>query len=255
MNGKSIKNKFGEALYKNELMFEKVMNKRMDKVNEELTRYSHIFDSANIVFLNLVKQKRTKWIQEDKRYREYYKMVCTNVHKKKLNTLGQSVDPDFLPLLNDDIQYKFVLLDQHIKTKKISKVQFPSIIIPPPKVAKEVSFYEPEFKESIDVNNETINSNDETNEANNENLVNDHFTIVRATGNQFFDDEIIYTNVDDSNTAVENQSEINNLNLKPKIQSSKTSNVPKLPKIKSGTITLKARLLINCIYLKILTTF
>ena len=86
-HGKALKNKFGEALYKNELMFEKVMNKRMDKVNEEISRSSQIFDSASLVFLNRVRAKRTKWIQDDIRYRDYYKMVCNNVHKKKLNTL------------------------------------------------------------------------------------------------------------------------------------------------------------------------
>lgn len=219
-HGKALKNKFGEALYKNELMFEKVMNKRMDKVNEEISRSSQIFDSASLVFLNRVRAKRTKWIQDDIRYRDYYKMVCNNVHKKKLNTLGQSVDPDYLPYLNDEIQYKFVLLDQHLKTKKVSSVQFPNIIIPKPRLPKEVSFFQSEVIE------------EEKNDANSENFFENSDENIISGG--FFDDDIVYNDVIDYTNQF-NNNYINNLNeVKIPIHSSKTSNIPNLPKIKSG---------------------
>ena len=74
-NGKNLKNKFGEALYRNELMFDKIMNKRMGKVDEEIFRSTLVYDSASLVFLNKVRQKRTKWISEDTRYRDYYKVT------------------------------------------------------------------------------------------------------------------------------------------------------------------------------------
>ncbi len=158
--------------------------------------------------------------------------MCSSVHKKKLNTLGQSVDPDYLPLLNDDIQYKFVLLQKHLKEKKPSNVKFPNIIIPAPKPRKEVSFYE-------EAPNETANSNEIKLPEDIENNESNVLSGIRDD-NTFGDDNIIYTDVNETynyNTTEENiqNSLLNNSNLvnKPTL-SSKLSNVPKLPKIKSG---------------------
>ncbi len=79
-NGKNLKNKFGEALYKSELMFDKIMNKQMAKVDEEIFRSTLVYDSASLVFLNRIRNKRTKWIAEDKRYRDYYKVdILTHI--------------------------------------------------------------------------------------------------------------------------------------------------------------------------------
>ncbi len=83
-HGKALRNKFGEALYRRELMFDKIMNKQMNKVDEECARTLVQSDIASLVFLNRVRQKRVKWIQDDQRYRDYYKIVCNNVQKKKV---------------------------------------------------------------------------------------------------------------------------------------------------------------------------
>ena len=169
--------------------------------------------------------------------------MCSNVHKKKLNTLGQSVDPDYLPLLNDDIQYKFVLLQKHLKQKKTSNVKFPNIIIPPPKPRKEVSFYQEPFNES------KIPEDNENNEP-------AEITAVIRDDNTFGDDNIVYTDADANetfnyNATIEENNQnnlMNNINLlnKPTL-SSKLSNVPKLPKIKSGILILFSLFLLHSI--------
>ena len=225
-HGKALRNKFGEALYRRELMFDKIMNKQMNKVDEECARTLVQSDIASLVFLNRVRQKRVKWIQDDQRYRDYYKIVCGNVQKKKLNTLSQSVDPDFLPSLNDDIQYKFVLLQQHLAAKKVSNVHFPNIIIPPPKLPKEVSFYEP-----INNTNDDEIQNENNNEQQEDTIV---LGLKGFSSDDLYEDRILYTNVPSYNPIVQDPyPNIQNLANKT-ANSNKTSNIPKLPKIKSS---------------------
>ena len=141
-----------------------------------------------------------------------------------------------MPLLNDDIQYKFVLLDKHLRDKKLRSIQFPNIIIPPPKIRKEVSFYDDPVK-------------DTTTETNNlDSIIESNISSGIVDDNTYGDENIVYTDVNEAynyNLALENNY-LNNDNIvnnnnnngnsnnnKPTM-SSKTSNVPKLPKIKSG---------------------
>jgi hypothetical protein len=88
---KDLRNKYAEALYKNELSFEKDMEAHTRRLNLDLIRSSQMIDAGSQIFLNKVKQKRTKWSQDDLRFRDHYKLVCRNVHSKKIQNLKSLV--------------------------------------------------------------------------------------------------------------------------------------------------------------------
>jgi hypothetical protein len=85
---KDLRNKYAEALYKNELSYDKEMNQHFRRLNLDMTRNSHMMDAGSQVFLNRVRQKRLKWSMDDMRFREHYKLVCRNVYNKKLDNLN-----------------------------------------------------------------------------------------------------------------------------------------------------------------------
>jgi hypothetical protein len=103
---KDLRNKYAEALYKNELSHDKDMDAHDRRLNLELVRNSQMIDASQQIFLNRVKQKRTKWSQDDLRFRDHYKLVCRSVQNKKLQNInsvfaskrGDKRNGDRLPL-------------------------------------------------------------------------------------------------------------------------------------------------------------
>lgn len=84
---KELKSKYAEALYKNEASYDKEIDRRVERLQVEYMRSSHQVDAGSQIFLNKVRQKRSKWIQDDLKYRDYYRLVCRNVHNRKLENL------------------------------------------------------------------------------------------------------------------------------------------------------------------------
>jgi hypothetical protein len=117
MSDRELKSKYAEALYKNESSFDKEINRRFQRLNMDYARSSSIVDSGSQVFLNRIRQKRNKWIQDDLRYREYYRTVCKKVHNKKLENLRQSFDSENEHKLDPINKAKFELLKQQLKLK------------------------------------------------------------------------------------------------------------------------------------------
>jgi len=117
MSERELKSKYAEALYKNESSFDKEINRRFQRLNMDYARSSNIVDSGSQVFLNRVRQKRNKWVQDDLRYREYYRTVCKKVHNKKLENLKQSFDSQSEHKLDPINKAKFELLKQQLKLK------------------------------------------------------------------------------------------------------------------------------------------
>ena len=89
---KELKSKYAEALYKNEASYDKEIDRRVERLQIDYTRSSHQVDAGSQIFLNKVRQKRSKWIQDDLKYRDYYRLVCRNVHNRKLENLKNFYD-------------------------------------------------------------------------------------------------------------------------------------------------------------------
>jgi hypothetical protein len=88
---KDLRNKYAEALYKNEQSFDKDIEAQNKRLNLDLIRSSQMIDAGSQIFLNKVKQKRTKWSQDDLKFRDHYKLVCRNVQNKKIQNLKSLV--------------------------------------------------------------------------------------------------------------------------------------------------------------------
>ena len=86
---KDLRNKYAEALYKNELSYDKEIDNQMRRIKLDTVRSSHMIEANSQVFLNKIRQKRLKWSQDDLRFRDHYKLVCRNVYNKKLDNLNQ----------------------------------------------------------------------------------------------------------------------------------------------------------------------
>lgn len=84
---KELKSKYAEALYKNEASYDKEIDRRVERLQIDFTRNLHAVDAGSQIFLNKVRQKRSKWIQDDLKYRDYYRLVCRKVHNRKLENL------------------------------------------------------------------------------------------------------------------------------------------------------------------------
>lgn len=94
---KDLRSKYAEALYKNEATYDKEIDRRLQRLNLDYIRSSQNIDAGSQIFLNKIRQKRTKWSQDDARFREHYRLVCRNVHNKKLDNLKQIFDPQTKP--------------------------------------------------------------------------------------------------------------------------------------------------------------
>lgn len=89
---KELKSKYAEALYKNEASYDKEIDRRVERLKIDYTRSSNQVEAGSQIFLNKVRQKRSKWIQDDIKYRDYYRLVCRNVQNKKLDNLKSYFD-------------------------------------------------------------------------------------------------------------------------------------------------------------------
>lgn len=89
---KELKSKYAEALYKNEASYDKEIDRRVERLRIDYTRSSNQVEAGSQIFLNKVRQKRSKWIQDDIKYRDYYRLVCRNVQNKKLDNLKNYFD-------------------------------------------------------------------------------------------------------------------------------------------------------------------
>lgn len=89
---KELKSKYAEALFKNEASYEKEMDRRVSRLRIDYARNSNQVDAGSQIFLNRVRQKRSKWTQDDLKYRDYYRVVCRNVHNRKLSNLKTFYD-------------------------------------------------------------------------------------------------------------------------------------------------------------------
>lgn len=107
---KDLRSKYAEALYRNEASYDKEIERKMNRLNIDYFRSTQNIDSGSQIFLNKVRHKRAKWSQDDMRFREHYRLVCRNVHNKKLDNLRQIFD-------SQTKGYKIKMLDPVLKTK------------------------------------------------------------------------------------------------------------------------------------------
>lgn len=113
---KDLRSKYAEALFKNEASYDKEIERKINRLNLDYFRSTQNIDSGSQIFLNQVRNKRSKWSLDDTRFREHYRLVCRNVHNKKLDNLRQIFDPQTKPfklkMLDPVIQAKFNILEQ-----------------------------------------------------------------------------------------------------------------------------------------------
>lgn len=88
---KDLKSKYAEVLYKNEVSYEKEIDRRFKRLHIDFMRNSQMVDAGSQVFLNRIRQKRSKWTQDDLNFRDHYRLVCRNVTKNKLENLRQAL--------------------------------------------------------------------------------------------------------------------------------------------------------------------
>jgi hypothetical protein len=67
---KDLRSKYAEALYKNESSYEKDIDRRFQRLDLDQFRSMSMVDASAQVFLNQVRQKRAKWINDDLKFRE-----------------------------------------------------------------------------------------------------------------------------------------------------------------------------------------
>lgn len=114
---KDLRSKYAEALFKNEASYDKDIDRRFQRLDLDQFRSISMVDASAQVFLNQVRQKRTKWINDDLRFREHYRHVCRNVHSKKLENLKQSYDLNNKRRWDPNLQLRYNLLQQQLKLK------------------------------------------------------------------------------------------------------------------------------------------
>ncbi|RNA38269.1 hypothetical protein BpHYR1_030570 [Brachionus plicatilis] len=89
---KDLKSKYAEVLYKNQVSFEKELDRRFRRLSIDYSRNFQNVENGSQVFLNRIRQKRSKWTQDDLNYRDHYKLVCRNVTNKKLENLHSALN-------------------------------------------------------------------------------------------------------------------------------------------------------------------
>ena len=119
----TLRNQFGEALYKDRMSYEKELNRRLDRIERDKIRVSHNMDSASQVFLNSAKQRRERWTTYDHKYRQYYRTICRGIQEKKFDGLKKCLDLSKLAVMNDDLQYRHLLLQRELEQLEIEKVK------------------------------------------------------------------------------------------------------------------------------------
>ncbi|RNA33639.1 hypothetical protein BpHYR1_019099 [Brachionus plicatilis] len=119
---KDLRSKYAEALFKNEASYDKEIERKMNRLNIDYFRSTQNIESGSQIFLNKVRHKRAKWGQDDMRFREHYKLVCRNVHNKKLDNLRQIFDSQTkaykIKMLDPILQAKFSILEQQSMSEK-----------------------------------------------------------------------------------------------------------------------------------------
>ena len=119
---KDLRSKYAEALYKNESSYEKDIDRRFQRLDLDQFRSISMVDASAQVFLNQVRQKRAKWINDDLKFREHYRHVCRNVHSKKLENLNQSYDLSQRRRWDPNLQVRYNLLQQQLKLKETNQL-------------------------------------------------------------------------------------------------------------------------------------
>lgn len=56
---KDLRNKYAEALYKNELSYDKIVDKQLKRIQLDLMRSEQTIEAGSQIFLNKVRQKRS----------------------------------------------------------------------------------------------------------------------------------------------------------------------------------------------------
>lgn len=128
---KDLKSKYAEALYRNETSYEKEIDRRFKRLNLDFVRSSQTVDAGSQVFLNRIRQKRTKWTQDDLSFRDHYRLVCRNVTNRKLDNLKQAMNPNLNNKRNankiDPVMVsKFNLLQEQLNNSTNSPMHFSS---------------------------------------------------------------------------------------------------------------------------------
>ena len=119
---KDLRSKYAEALFKNEASYDKDIDRRFQRLDLDQFRSISMVDASAQVFLNQVRQKRTKWINDDLKFREHYRHVCRNVHSKKLENLKQSYDLNQRRRWDPSLQVRYNLLQQQLKLKDTTQL-------------------------------------------------------------------------------------------------------------------------------------
>lgn len=89
---KDLKSKYAEVLYKNQVSFDKELDRRFRRLSIDYTRNFQNVENGSQVFLNRIRQKRSKWSQDDLNFRDHYRLVCRNVTNKKLENLRSALN-------------------------------------------------------------------------------------------------------------------------------------------------------------------
>lgn len=119
----TLKNKFGEALYKDRMYYERDLKARLDRIEQDKIRSSLLIDSASQVFVNNAREKREKWTDYDMKYRKYYKTICRSSQAKKFDNLKKCLDLSKLSVMEDDLKYRYLLLRRELDQQDIERLR------------------------------------------------------------------------------------------------------------------------------------
>lgn len=133
---KDLKSKYAETLFKNQASFDKELDRRFKRLNIDYSRNFQNVENGSQVFLNRVRQKRSKWTQDDLNFRDHYRLVCRNVTNKKLENLRSVINSS----MNKN-KTKFGQIDPLIETKlKILNDQLNNVNTPLLNYSSEINF-------------------------------------------------------------------------------------------------------------------
>jgi len=105
------------------MSYERDLSARLSRIDKEKNRSSLMFDSASQVFINNAKDRREKWNEYDHKYRKYFKTICYATQVNKLEKLQKVLDSNKLNVMNDDLQYKYILLQRELQLLDIEKLK------------------------------------------------------------------------------------------------------------------------------------
>ena len=97
------------------------MEKQNQRLKIEFMRSNQVIDSTKTLFLNDVRSKRNKWIKDDQKFRDNYKILCNKVHKKKLENLIQAYDKRQINKLDTSSRQTYEQLQQQLALAKSNK--------------------------------------------------------------------------------------------------------------------------------------